>query len=233
MRCGRTRPAAAPRRRHRSRCRRAAGAVRAARDRLAARPAPRAARASPPREDRASPLRSSASSLRRLEAERAEIHAELRRGRPPPAPAAPGPSPPARRACCPPARRPASAPRSRWPSSITGTVAEPELPRRHHPAVPGDDAVRAVDQHRVGEAELPDRARDQRHLRLAVRPRVAGVGDQLIEPGDSRSRGPVLPPASAPPAALLPSLDPQPPGSQIAGTKGARCGYYSISDKPL
>ena len=36
----------------------------------------------------------------------------------------------------------------------------------------------AVDQHRVGEAVLADRAGDQRHLRLAVGAGVAGVGDQ-------------------------------------------------------
>ena len=55
---------------------------------------------------------------------------------------------------------------------------EAELPRRQHPAVAGDDAVLAVDQHRVGEAVLADRAGDQRHLRLAVGAGVAGVGDQ-------------------------------------------------------
>jgi hypothetical protein len=62
---------------------------------------------------------------------------------------------------------------------------EPELPRRHDPAVAGDDAVIAVDQHRVGEAVLADRAGDQRDLVVAVRPRVPGVGYQLPD-------GPVL-----------------------------------------
>ena len=57
---------------------------------------------------------------------------------------------------------------------------EPELARRHHPAVPGDDAVGAVDEHRVCEAELPDRAGDQRHLlvgetALACELAVAGL----------------------------------------------------------
>jgi len=47
--------------------------------------------------------------------------------------------------------------------------------------MPRDDAVRAIDQHRVVEPELPDRARDQRHLRLAVRARVVGIGDQIGE----------------------------------------------------
>ena len=39
----------------------------------------------------------------------------------------------------------------------------------------GDDAVLAVDQHRVGEAKLADAAGDLRDLRIAVRPRVAHV----------------------------------------------------------
>jgi hypothetical protein len=44
-----------------------------------------------------------------------------------------------------------------------------------------DDAVLAVDQHRVGEAVLPDRARDQRDLRLRMRPGVPGIGDQRAD----------------------------------------------------
>jgi hypothetical protein len=55
---------------------------------------------------------------------------------------------------------------------------EPELPRRQHPAVPGDGAVRAVDQRRIGEAELADGTGDQRNLRLAVGAGVPSVGDQ-------------------------------------------------------
>ena len=58
---------------------------------------------------------------------------------------------------------------------------EPELPRRQHPAVTGDDAVRAVDQHRIGPAELADRAGDQRHLRLGMGAGVPGVGDQVAD----------------------------------------------------
>ena len=42
--------------------------------------------------------------------------------------------------------------------------------------MPGDDAVVAVDQDRVGEAELADRGGDLRHLLVAVRPGVPGVG---------------------------------------------------------
>ena len=64
---------------------------------------------------------------------------------------------------------------------------EAELACRQHPAVAGDDAVRAVDQHRVGEAVLADRAGDQRHLRLAVGAGVAGVGDQRARSGGTRS----------------------------------------------
>ena len=60
-------------------------------------------------------------------------------------------------------------------------LRQPELARRQQPAVPGDDAVLAVDQHRVGEAELADRAGDQRHLRLAVGAGIAGVGDERID----------------------------------------------------
>jgi hypothetical protein len=42
--------------------------------------------------------------------------------------------------------------------------------------MPGDDPVLAVDQDRVRKAELADAAGDLRDLRIAVRPRVAGVG---------------------------------------------------------
>ena len=62
---------------------------------------------------------------------------------------------------------------------------EAELARCQHPAVAGDDAVLAIDQNRVGEAELADRAGDQRHLRFAVGARVTSIGDQAPE-------GPVL-----------------------------------------
>ena len=58
---------------------------------------------------------------------------------------------------------------------------QPEPARGQHPAMARDDPVSAVDQHRVGEAELPDGARDQRHLRLGVGAGVARVGDQARE----------------------------------------------------
>jgi hypothetical protein len=58
---------------------------------------------------------------------------------------------------------------------------QPELARRHDSAVGGDDAVGGVDQHRVGEAELADRARDQRHLRLAVGAGVPRVRHQRLD----------------------------------------------------
>jgi hypothetical protein len=61
-------------------------------------------------------------------------------------------------------------------------LRQPQLPRRHHPAVARDDPVRAIHQHRVVEAELPDRSRDLSHLRLGMRPRVVGerheIGDR-------------------------------------------------------
>ena len=61
-----------------------------------------------------------------------------------------------------------------------------QLPCRQHPAMTGDDAVRAIDQHRVGPAELPDARRDLRHLGIGVGARIAGIGDQLAQrpPGD-------------------------------------------------
>ena len=52
-----------------------------------------------------------------------------------------------------------------------------ELARRQDAPVAGDDAVLAVDQHRVGEAKLVDAAGDLRDLGVAVGPRVARVGD--------------------------------------------------------
>ena len=63
---------------------------------------------------------------------------------------------------------------------------EPELPCRQHPAMPGDDAACAIDQHRVGPAELPDAGRDLRHLGIGVGAGIARVRDQLAQrpPGD-------------------------------------------------
>jgi hypothetical protein len=57
----------------------------------------------------------------------------------------------------------------------------PELPCCKQPAVPGDDAVRAIDEDRIGPAELADRSRDLRHLRIGVRARIVGEGSQRRE----------------------------------------------------
>ena len=51
-------------------------------------------------------------------------------------------------------------------------LAHPELAGRQHPAVAGDDAVLAIDQDRVGPAELADGGRDLRHLRVGMRSRL-------------------------------------------------------------
>ena len=59
-----------------------------------------------------------------------------------------------------------------------GHFGEPELACREQPAVAGDDAVVAIDQDRVGPAELADRGGDLGHLRIRMRAGVAGVGDQ-------------------------------------------------------
>ena len=48
-------------------------------------------------------------------------------------------------------------------------------------AVAGDDAVVAVDQDRVGPAELADRGGDLRHLGIGMGAGVAGIGDQIDE----------------------------------------------------
>jgi hypothetical protein len=63
---------------------------------------------------------------------------------------------------------------------------QPELPRRQHAAVAGDDAVRAVHEDWIRPAELADARRDLRHLGIGVGARIAGIGDQLAQrpPGD-------------------------------------------------
>ena len=58
---------------------------------------------------------------------------------------------------------------------------QPQHLGRHHPAMTGDDAILAIDQHRIGKAKLPDRAGDQRHLRRAVGPGIPGVGDEITD----------------------------------------------------
>jgi hypothetical protein len=60
-------------------------------------------------------------------------------------------------------------------------LLEPEPACCGQPPVPGDDAVVTIDQDRVGEAELRDGSGDLGDLRLAVRARVARVGDQRLD----------------------------------------------------
>ena len=45
----------------------------------------------------------------------------------------------------------------------------------------GDYTAVTIDQYRVSPAELPDRRRYLRHLRLTMRPGVPGMRDQLID----------------------------------------------------
>ena len=51
-----------------------------------------------------------------------------------------------------------------------------EFARGEQPAMAGDDAMFAIDQNRIGEAEFPDGRRDLRDLRIGVGARVSGVG---------------------------------------------------------
>jgi hypothetical protein len=68
-------------------------------------------------------------------------------------------------------------------------LAQTEGLRREQPAVPGDDPALGVDQHRVGEAERPDRGGDLLDLPLRVRPGVARIGDKAGDrPADDRQR---------------------------------------------
>ncbi len=46
----------------------------------------------------------------------------------------------------------------------------------------GDDAVAAVNENGIGEAEAPDRAGDLGHLLVAVGSGVLAIGQQLVEP---------------------------------------------------
>lgn len=52
-----------------------------------------------------------------------------------------------------------------------------ELPRRQQPPMAGNDAVVAIDQHRVRPAELADRSCYLRHLPLRMCACVPGVRD--------------------------------------------------------
>jgi hypothetical protein len=57
----------------------------------------------------------------------------------------------------------------RWASFGAGHFGQPERLRRQDPAVAGDDAVLAVDQHRIGEAELAHRGGDLCRLEIRAR----------------------------------------------------------------
>ena len=181
------RPAAAPRRPGRWRCRRAADAARGARGRLPGKPEPRAAPGVSSSRGSASAERSSASiSAASKPSEPRSTPSSA--GRPPRAPAAPGPSRPARRAGCRRGCRPASALSLRWPSSITGTAASPSFRAASTRPWPAMMPFVAVDQHRVGEAELADRAGDQRHLRSRCGCGRCGRRGSATRSGGSRSR---------------------------------------------
>jgi hypothetical protein len=58
---------------------------------------------------------------------------------------------------------------------------ETELAGGEHPAVAGDDPAGGVCQHRVGKAKGLDAGGGLLDLGLAVRPRVAGIGDELAD----------------------------------------------------
>ena len=60
-------------------------------------------------------------------------------------------------------------------------LLQPELSRRQHPAMAGDDAVCAVDEHRVRPAELADAGSDLRHLGIGMGARIARIRDQLAQ----------------------------------------------------
>ena len=53
-----------------------------------------------------------------------------------------------------------------------------QLACRKNPAMAGDDATVTIDQDRAVEAELPDAGCDLRDLLIAVRARIAGIGNQ-------------------------------------------------------
>ena len=97
---------------------------------------------------------------------------------PVPARAAHGPSRRSRPACCRRGCRPVFWASLMPASSITGTVVMPSLRAASSAPMPGNDAVVAVGQDRVGEAELADRRRDLRHLLVTVRPCIPRIGDQ-------------------------------------------------------
>ena len=53
--------------------------------------------------------------------------------------------------------------------------------RRCDPAVPGDDALLGVDQHRIDEPEPPDRLRDLLYLSLGMGARVTRLRPELAD----------------------------------------------------
>src|SRR5580700_4213748 len=57
----------------------------------------------------------------------------------------------------------------------------PKLLCCKEPRVTSDDHVAGVDQDWIGPAELRDRSRDLRDLRLRVGSRVAGVGNEFLD----------------------------------------------------
>ena len=63
------------------------------------------------------------------------------------------------------------------PQAQAWHVGPSQLPRGQHAPVAGDDAALAIDQHRIGKAELLDAGRDLSHLSIRMRAAVAGVGD--------------------------------------------------------
>jgi hypothetical protein len=63
----------------------------------------------------------------------------------------------------------------------TGRRRHAELPGGFDTAVPGQDAVLVVDQHRTGEAEAPDTVDDLADLFALVNAGVARPGPQLVE----------------------------------------------------
>ena len=58
-------------------------------------------------------------------------------------------------------------------------LRQAELPGCEQPAVSGDDAIVAVDEDRVGETEGANGGSNLRHLRVGVRSRIAGIGNEV------------------------------------------------------
>jgi hypothetical protein len=69
----------------------------------------------------------------------------------------------------------------RYAAPMHGTSVMPSLRAASTTPVPGDDPVLAVDQDRVGETDFSDATGALRDPSVAMRPRVAGVGDQRLD----------------------------------------------------